>query len=86
MKMLTSIFLALFSLVLFATAQERKISGRVTDENGNPLASVSVSVKNGANHNAALAVTMNMSAGANDWQYVIPQAEINANPLVTQNP
>jgi TonB-linked SusC/RagA family outer membrane protein len=47
MKMLTSIFLALFSLVLFATAQERKISGRVTDENGNPLASVSVSVKNG---------------------------------------
>lgn len=42
--------------------------------------------RNGANHNAALAVTMNMSAGANDWQYVIPQAEINANPLVTQNP
>lgn len=47
MKMITSIFLALFSLVLSATAQERKISGRVTDENGTPLASVSVSVKNG---------------------------------------
>ena len=42
--------------------------------------------RNGGNHNAALAVIMNMSAGANDWQYVIPQAEINANPLVTQNP
>lgn len=45
--MLTSIFLALFSLVLSATAQDRKISGKVTDENGIPLASVSVSVKNG---------------------------------------
>jgi hypothetical protein len=42
--------------------------------------------RNGGNHTAALAVIMNMSAGANDWQYVIPQAEINANPLVTQNP
>lgn len=42
--------------------------------------------RTGSNHNAALAVTMTMAAGANDWQYVIPQAEINANPLVTQNP
>ncbi len=42
--------------------------------------------RNGSNHNAALAVAMNVAAGANEWQYVIPQAEINANPLVTQNP
>lgn len=40
----------------------------------------------GSNHNQALAVMMTLAAGANDWQYVIPQSEINANPLVTQNP
>lgn len=48
MKVFANIFLALFSLVLSATAQEKKISGRVTDDSGNPLANVSVSVKNGA--------------------------------------
>lgn len=48
MKVFANIFLALFFLVLSATAQEKKISGKVTDENGNPLANVSVSVKNGA--------------------------------------
>jgi hypothetical protein len=42
--------------------------------------------RTGANHNQALAVQMTMAAGTNEWQYVIPQAEINANPLVTQNP
>lgn len=40
----------------------------------------------GSNHNQALAVMMTLAAGSNDWQYVIPQSEINANPLVTQNP
>jgi hypothetical protein len=42
--------------------------------------------RNGSNHNAALAVAMNVAAGANEWLWVIPQAEINANPLVKQNP
>lgn len=42
--------------------------------------------RNGANHNQALAVVMNVAAGSPEWQYVIPQTEINANPLVTQNP
>jgi TonB-linked SusC/RagA family outer membrane protein len=48
MKVFANIFLALFTLVLSATAQEKKISGRVTDDSGSPLANVSVSVKNGA--------------------------------------
>lgn len=42
--------------------------------------------RNGANHNQALAVIMNVPAGSNDWQYVIPQSEINANKLMVQNP
>lgn len=42
--------------------------------------------RNSANHNTALAVVMSMPAGANEWQYVIPQTELNANPLVVQNP
>ncbi len=42
--------------------------------------------RNGYNHNQALAVTMNMAAGSVNWEYAIPQAEINANTLVTQNP
>ncbi len=42
--------------------------------------------RNGSNHNAALAVAMNVPAGANEWVWVIPQAELNANPLVKQNP
>jgi len=40
----------------------------------------------GSNHQSSLAVQMNLPAGANEWQWVIPQAEINANPKVTQNP
>ena len=42
--------------------------------------------RNGSNHNTALAVVMTVAAGSNDWQYAIPQTEINANPLVVQNP
>jgi hypothetical protein len=41
--------------------------------------------RNGANHNSALAVSMTVPAGDNAWQWVIPQSEINANPLVKQN-
>jgi hypothetical protein len=40
----------------------------------------------GANHNQALAVQMTLAPAANEWEWVIPQAEINANPKVTQNP
>ncbi len=39
-----------------------------------------------ANHNSALAVLMSVAAGSNDWQYAIPQTELNANSLVTPNP
>jgi hypothetical protein len=28
---------------------------------------------------------MTMAAGDNAWQWLIPQSEINANPLVKQN-
>jgi starch-binding outer membrane protein, SusD/RagB family len=42
--------------------------------------------RTGANHNQALAVQMTLAPGANEWEWVIPQAEINANPNVTQNP
>jgi len=41
--------------------------------------------RNGSNHNTALAVAMTVAAGDNAWQWVIPQSEINANPLVKQN-
>jgi hypothetical protein len=41
--------------------------------------------RNGTNHNSALAVSMTVPAGDNAWQWVIPQSEINANPLVVQN-
>jgi starch-binding outer membrane protein, SusD/RagB family len=40
----------------------------------------------GANTNTALAVIMNMPAGDNRWQYLIPQSEINANVNMVQNP
>jgi hypothetical protein len=41
--------------------------------------------RTGSNHNSALAVSMTMAAGDNAWQWLIPQSEINANPLVKQN-
>jgi hypothetical protein len=41
--------------------------------------------RNGTNHNTALAVSMTVAAGDNAWQWLIPQSEINANPLVKQN-
>jgi hypothetical protein len=42
--------------------------------------------RTGANHNTTIAVTMNVPAGDNRWEWLIPQDEINANPLVVQNP
>ena len=41
--------------------------------------------RNGSNHNSALAVSMDVAAGDASWQWLIPQSEINANPLVKQN-
>jgi hypothetical protein len=41
--------------------------------------------RNGSNHNTALAVAMTVPASDNSWQWLIPQAEINANPLIKQN-
>jgi hypothetical protein len=41
--------------------------------------------RNGSNHNSALAVSMDVAAGHASWQWLIPQSEINANPLVKQN-
>lgn len=41
--------------------------------------------RNGTNHNSALAVAFTVPAGDNLWQWLIPQSEINANPLIKQN-
>ena len=50
------------------------------------LKRLNLPLERGANHNQALAVLMSVPAGDLQWQYVIPQAEINANKAVTQNP
>ncbi len=50
------------------------------------LKRLNLPLERGANHNPALAVLMSVPAGDLQWQYVIPQAEINANKAVTQNP
>jgi hypothetical protein len=42
--------------------------------------------RNGSNHNTALALLMSLPAGDNRWEFLIPQGEINANPLCVQNP
>lgn len=42
--------------------------------------------RNGANHNATWAVIFDEPAGTNLWQWLIPTDEINANPLMVQNP
>ncbi len=41
--------------------------------------------RNGANHQAALAVVFEVPAGDPRWQWKIPQSAINANPLLEQN-
>lgn len=42
--------------------------------------------RTGANHVASVAVTLNVAAGDNKWQFLIPRTEINANPNCEQNP
>lgn len=42
--------------------------------------------RNGANHITSLAVIFTVPAGDKTWQYLIPQQEINTNPLCVQNP
>jgi starch-binding outer membrane protein, SusD/RagB family len=42
--------------------------------------------RNGANHSATWAQIFDVPAGDNMWQWLIPTSEINANPLMEQNP
>lgn len=42
--------------------------------------------RTGSNHNPAYAVVMTVEPGVNDWEFLIPQGEINANPQMVQNP
>jgi hypothetical protein len=44
--------------------------------------------RNGSNHNPALAVIMSVAPGDNMWQFLIPKAELDANPAIKdqQNP
>jgi hypothetical protein len=42
--------------------------------------------RNGANHVASVAVTFTLPAGDPIWQYLFPQAELNTNTLLVQNP
>lgn len=42
--------------------------------------------RNGANHVASVATNFTLPAGDTGWQFLFPQDEINANPLLTQNP
>jgi len=42
--------------------------------------------RNGGNHQLSLAVVFDIPAGDKQWEFLIPQAELNTNPLVTQNP
>jgi starch-binding outer membrane protein, SusD/RagB family len=44
--------------------------------------------RTGSNHNVSLAVVMTVEAGDNMWQFLIPKAEIDANPAIKdqQNP
>lgn len=42
--------------------------------------------RNGANHTTALALVFDVPAGVNQWEFLLPRAELDANPLVVQNP
>jgi hypothetical protein len=42
--------------------------------------------RNGANHVASVATVFDIPAGDQRWQWLFPQAEINANGLIVQNP
>ena len=41
--------------------------------------------RTGANHNATVASTMNVPAGAKEWQFLIPRSELNSNANAVQN-
>ena len=41
--------------------------------------------RNGSNHNPALCLYMTLPAEDNRWNYMIPQGEIDANPLITED-
>ncbi|HMU59986.1 MAG TPA: RagB/SusD family nutrient uptake outer membrane protein [Chitinophagaceae bacterium] len=42
--------------------------------------------RNGANHNAAVAVKMSVPAGDVQWEFLIPRSELNTNSKCVQNP
>lgn len=42
--------------------------------------------RNGSNHTVALANLFDVPAGDKAWEFLIPRAELNANPKVVQNP
>jgi starch-binding outer membrane protein, SusD/RagB family len=42
--------------------------------------------RNGSNHTLALANIFDVPAGDKAWEFLIPRAELNANPKVVQNP
>lgn len=42
--------------------------------------------RNGANHQAALALVLDVPVGDNRWQWLIPQSALDTNPLLEQNP
>lgn len=42
--------------------------------------------RNGANHNPAVAVLFDAPAGDKQWEFLLPQREINANKAIVQNP
>ncbi len=42
--------------------------------------------RNGANHTASVALVFDIPAGDNQWEFLFPQTEINANKKIVQNP
>ena len=42
--------------------------------------------RNGANHTASVALIFDIPAGDNQWEFLFPKAEIDANPSIIQNP
>ncbi len=42
--------------------------------------------RNGANINTAVAILFDVAAGDNQWEFLIPRREINANAAIVQNP
>lgn len=42
--------------------------------------------RSGSNHTSALARVLTIPAGDKQWEFLIPQDEINANPQIVQNP